>query len=319
MSNRGAEQGFVLATSLVMLLLLTMLTAAVFISVDASQKSSVAAESSAEAFYYAETAVNYIGWALLNNAEFDSYTYPNPVKSTGEFSFEEPSPRGVDPVTDSSVDPYTYLPDPVAAGDYAEWRANRGNPSGDQWVTVTVGGVTTTTYGQLMYYDNAPLDSRMVSLRGGVLFSKAVQGDVTMHEIHKELPRYIRLDIDSDGNITPAIPVYSATAPHHGNVEGVDFPTNGAIVWVTGGNRTDDHVLDPIDHYASPLVRTSDGVGDPYGNYTALACSTAALNGTEIACSTTGAWFTGSDYGLVIYAVGYVGGKARKVIRVVYN
>lgn len=320
MISRYGEEGFVLATSLVILLLMTMLTAAVFVSVDASQKSSVAAESSTQAFYNAETAVNYMGWALTNNADFDSYTYPQRVKATGEFSFNEPKARG----TASAVDPYTYLPNPKRAGDFAEWRANRGNPSGDQRViklngTYVKNAAGIDVYGQLMYYDNDPLSNRMISLQSSDLYTGGAIGSPDMFEIHKRLPRYIRLDIDADGNITPAMPPYSSSAPHHGNVEGTDYPTNGALVWLTGGNRTDDYQLDPIDHFFADIF-TVAGVIDPYNVYTAtIACLPSSATNTSIACSSTGTWLTDSDYGLVIYALGYVRGKAQKLIRVVYK
>ncbi|MDX8380885.1 MAG: hypothetical protein R8M14_02090 [Ghiorsea sp.] len=337
------ESGFVLATSLVMLLLMTMLTAAVFVGVDSSQKSSMAAESSTEAFYYAETAANYMGWAMFNDAEFDSYTYPDAVKSSGEFRFEEADVRGTDPALDPLVDPYAYLPVPLAKGDFLEWRANRGNPSGDQSVATAIGAdvlnsLGLTAFGQIMYYDNAPLNSRAIAFKANVLSSNGVAGEPELFGIHTSLPRYIRLDIDAAGNITPSIPIYSAIVPHHGDVEGVDYPTNGALVWVTGGNRTDDLEIDPIDDYYEPLFNLLTGKFDPVGAYTGtiggflagslaggpLTCTSAPTQ-SSIACSKsllggagTGTWVTDADYGLVIYAIGYVRGRPQKLVRVIY-
>jgi len=340
MNIKRSESGFVLATTLVMLLLMTMLTAAVYVGVNTSQQSSDAAESSTEAFYYAETAANYMGWAILNDVEFDSYTYPDAVKSTGEFKFSEPDIRGTDPALDPLVDPYAYLPVPLAKGDFSEWRANRGNPSGDQWLGIDIvnqlnpTGLIRKYFGQVMYYDNAALVDRAIKLQAGSM------AEPELFEIHTKLPRYIVLDVDPAGNITPSLPIYSAAAPpHHGNVEGTDYPTNGALVWVTGGNRTDDFEIDPIDDYYEPLFNLVTGMFDPYGAYTGtiggdpygvpLTC-TSIPTSSSIACSKGaaavpgvtvggGAWKTDAEYGLVIYAIGYVRGKAQKLVRVVYN
>jgi len=321
MNMRKNESGFVLATTLVMLLLMTMLTAAVYVGVNTSQQSSDAAESSTEAFYYAETAANYMGWAILNDAEFDGY---------------DPDVRG------TAADPYTYIIDPVATGDYSEWRANRGNPSSDQSVATSLGvdvanGSGVTALGQVMYYDNAPLNDRAIALKANVLWTNGAEGSPELFGIHTRLPRYIRLDVDAAGNITSSIPAFSAIAPHHGDVEGVDYPTNGALVWVTGGNRTDDFEIDPIDDYYEPLFDVIAGIFDPYGAYTGtvggdpvggpyggpLTCTTLPTQ-SSIACSKgllgagSGTWLTDADYSLVIYAIGYVRGKAQKLVRVIY-
>ena len=324
MSMHQEEKGFVLATSLVMLLLMTLLTVAVYVSVDSSQKSSMAAESATEAFYYAETAANYMAWALYNNAEFDSYTYPDPVRTdlsgAANHRFGEPETR-----------PGGGLDDSVAAGDFAEWDANRGNPSGED--VFTVSGVD--HYGQLMYYDNSTLANRMVWLRNKDMYSEGSSGLPTMHKIHTKLPRYIMLSIDEYGNITPSMPPYSATSPHHGNVMGVDYPENGAIVWLTGGNRTDDHELAPIDNFFAPVfdftnpLDATTRVNDPYGAYLmppsgTFPCDVALATSASKACNKpigtgTGQWLTGTEYGLVIYALGYVRGEAHKLIRVVYK
>jgi len=307
MIHRQREQGFVLATSLVMLMLMTMLITVIYMSIDSSVKSTAAAESSTEAFYYAETAANYMSWALYNNVDFDSYIYPDKVRNDnppgGNFTFAEPADRANTPLFPQNIIDHT------ATGDLAEWRENPGNPSGDQSVV----GVA----GQLMYYDNAPSANRALFLKASVMnpdpLGKQVLPD--MFEIHKRLPRYIMLSIDGNGKITPSMPPYSAAVPHHGNVMGVDYPQNGAVVWLTGGNRTDDHVIDPVDHYNADIFTS--------GVYGGLACSTvgaAAPAPDSIACNAeTNSWMNGAQYGLVIYAIGYANGNASKIIRLVYN
>ena len=350
MSKQINEKGFVLATSLVMLLLMSMLTAAVFISVDASQKSSRAAQFSTQSFYYAETAINYMKWSLDNNVEFDSYTYPNIVRNDipdtdpGAYSFGEPDNRGYDPAVahpvtgDFTNDPYVYLPDTLVTGDFDEWRANRFNPSGEDTVlkpdgtnVQNAGGVD--VYGQLMYYDNSPLASRIVSYQSDDIYSNGVLGQPELFGIHASLPRYIMLSIDEYGQITPSMPPVNAAVPWHNSIQGVDYPTNGALVWVTGGNRTDDLEIAPMDTFFAPAYNNrvapavwDDELANPV--YTGLACTLRTLpvadpatdmQNASAACLTSGAWVDDANYGLVIYALGYVRGKAQRLVRVVYE
>ncbi len=318
MIDKQREQGFVLATSLVMLMLMTMLITVIYMSIDSSRKSTAAAETSTEAFYYAETAVNYMSWSLYNNVEFDSFVYPNPVRTDlagiANNSFAEPADR-------AAVSRSNYITDHKVTGDWKEWMESRGNPSGDD--TFIENGVGHP--GQLMYYDNSPSANRVLFLRGSKMFSPGNNNIANrdklpdMFEIRKKLPRYIMLSIDNNGNVTPSMPPYQAALPHHGDVMGVDYPQNGAVVWLTGGNRTDDHVIDPIDHYYADIFNSP-------AVYAGLNCTTGAL-GTpgapttnDIACNAeTGAWMTGTQYGLVIYAIGYANGRASKIIRLVYN
>jgi hypothetical protein len=211
-------------------------------------------------------------------------------------------------------------------------------------------------YGQLMYYDNSPWDSRMVFLWSSDMYSQGSSGLPDLYDIYTQLPRYIMLSIDEYGNITPSMPSYSATSPHHGNVKGVDYPENGAIVWLTGGNRTDDHVIDLTDNYFAHIFHYTDPysiatrVNDPYGEYRGvnavahrnydlvngsprvdiysnpfkkLLCDPTLADQYSTACAITdpytGAWLDSSSYGLVIYSIGYVRGRANKLIRVVYK
>jgi len=370
MIRQSNEKGFILATSLVMMLLMTMLTAAVFISVDASQKSSMSAESSAEAYYYAETATNYMQWSLYNNVEFDSYTYPQIVRedivdtdpcvvagiaAPCAYKFGEPSPRGYDPANPHPVtgllsnDPYVYLPTPEASGDYDEWRANRFNPSGNDTFSFTVAGAPVNIEGQLMYYDNSPLANRKVWYRSEDMYSNATAdaystadaGQPELYGVYRYLPRYIMLSIDDYGQITPSMPPVNTALPWHGTDtgdleadikadKGVYYPKNGAIVWLTGGNRTDDYEIAPMDVYAAPAYnnRVNPGVWDSdlaspaYGGLPCTLTTTPAAPGDmqndSAACLTSGTWVDDVDYGLVIYAIGYVRGKPQRLVRVVY-
>jgi len=356
-SGIQSEQGFVLATSLVMLMLLTVLSIGVYFGTVASQKTSAAAESATEAFYYAETGINYIGWSLKNDAEFDSYTYPQFVDTaatggTDRHSFGEPDVR-------TSLLPF-------AVGDTVEWGINQGHPSGEDAVVGTFDGAN--YYGQVMYFDNSPLSGRALSWPHASAYAPTLDG------IHTKLPRYIRLDIDDNGNVTPALPPYSVAAPHHGSVVGVDIPKNGAIVWITGGYQDADYEIVPFDRQFTPFVDmysnatvsntieidaagtralwTKDAAGNylvgtdlqyqggllfpnPLGTfYTNYPCDIYAFTEVDIACGRTEdltvaltnpltydayTWLTTANYGMVAYAIGYTDGKPRKILRVVLN
>jgi len=346
------DKGFVLPTSLVMMLLMTVLSIGVYYGVSVSQSTSASAKSSTEAFYYAETGANYLIWALKNDAEFDSYTYTGLVDSvatggTNRYTFGEPDAR-----------PGTTLSDPNAVGDYTEWKANKGNPSAEDTVEAELVLYAGVGYGgQLKYFDNSALASRPVchpsSLCGGT--APVLDG------INIKAPRYIRLDIAADGQITPALPPYNSTnALHHGSTVGVDVPLNGAIVWLTGGDSTTDRRLEPIDKYFAPLqdgngkaiVTSANVVGalslvsnwpladvapqgafrNPVTGWLAYKnvnthCNIYDQDVTQpsgvhpdllIACDKeNGGWLQSNQYGLVAYVVGYVDGKARKLLRIV--
>jgi len=195
-------------------------------------------------------------------------------------------------------------------------------------------------FGQLMYYDNTPLDNRIISFQSADIYTNGSAGQPEMFEIHRYLPRYIMLSIDDHGQITPSMPPVNDVSPWHDNVEGEDYPTNGALVWVTGGNERDDFQLDPIDNSNAALVRI-DLLNDPYAFYDPYAVYTDTISCLEnlatiqqsIACSnpenwspgdlpagrSSNHWLTDQQYGLVIYSLGYVRGKAQKLVRVVFN
>jgi len=260
-AGAGDQRGFVLVTSLVMLGLLTLMSLAMFYSGRIATQTSSTAQSSTEAYYYAETAVHYIAWALANNAEFDSHTYSGTYSNA---PFAEP--------------PVPPAPDAVAMGDYNELFGYMWDPG----PTGAAGAAAVDTYntvytaGQLKYFDNSPIcwsptpadcqpnppavpsaqmKKRHICLQDATLFSNCVdvtvdpatRAEPSMNKISAQLPRYIRLDIAADGSITPTIP----SLPHHADpVEGQDIPTNGAIVWLTAGDPNDpnhDIEIFPLD------------------------------------------------------------------------
>jgi len=272
------EEGFVLATSLVLLMLLTLLAVGVFYSANVSQQTSAAARDSTEAFYYAETGINYIAWALNNDAEFDSFP-------TG---IVERSP------SNGGVFAEAKLPSGAAVaktvGDRYELFANLSKPGPTAISDTSFAGTT----GQVMYFDNTPLASRVVCW-GGSPGCQSNAGTPVFDGINKKLPRYIKLEIDTSGKITPTIPALLTTTgpPFHGTAVGTDVPDNGAIVWITAGNATEDAQILPLS--ACPNINPGE------------SCYQGASTPEKHV----------PLYGIVAYAIGYVHGRALRMIRAV--
>ena len=104
-SDLNNEQGFVLATSLILLTLLTLFSVAMYFVGRSAIQTSASAQNTTEAYYYAETALHYMEWAVNNDAEFDSFRGA-PVNDSG----------GVDP----SKFPTEYANWFFSFGDWSE-------------------------------------------------------------------------------------------------------------------------------------------------------------------------------------------------------
>ena len=283
-----SERGFVLATALIMLSLLSLMAIAMFFTGRASIHVSSGAQHSTEGHYFAETAVNYMIWAMRNDAEFDSFDYgPGAL-------FTEPA-IGSPAATANAV--------PV--GDWTELMDNLSDPGPTAISDSTAAG----TSGQIMYYDNTPLNNRTLvwplpTSGGNTVYP-------TLYNIHTSLPRYIQLDIDANGNVTPSIPALinpsEDVSPYH---NAADIPNNGAIAWLTTGNSAEDFQLDTTPTLAA---------------CTASASPPPVPSGA-VACASTGEWLSttgatpgttadGTLHGIVVYAIGYVDGRPSSIIR----
>ncbi len=299
--KREGEKGFVLVAAIIMLALLTLLSLSMFFTSRTATQASGAAQTATEAYYYAETGINYIAWALANDAEFDSYAnYPG---SHDHAAFNEP------------------LVDKL--GDYNEWYAYQSHPGPTAISDVLTDGTT----GQVRYFDNTPMEDRSVCFQDDAAFSNCIDVQTapadrvapTMYHISTSLPRYIKLEIDSTGAITPSIP----KLPHQNPpVKGQDIPTNGAVVWLTAGDvdssEKDIEIfpLDPAGSYAPDgILPPSDCTGGALPN---CPCDISNITSVSaaVACNAhTGEWV--SSYKIVAYAIGYVNGKASQMIRAV--
>ncbi len=293
--TRGAvteKKGFVLITALVLLMLLSILAAGVMFSGLVSVQTSETARNSTMAFYYAETGIHYMAWALNNDAEFDSYA-PIVQRTSGVFA---------EPALPTS-------PAPSTVGDRTELFANLLDP-GPTAISDTSGGGTT---GQVMYFDNTPLAGRTLKWP---LPTDAGGNQIlpVFTNISFFLPRYIKLEIDTNGNITPQIPALPHANPP---VTGTDVPNNGAIVWITAGDTTEDaEIYTPLD----PNNVNASCEGDAN-----CPCRTGAPSppaqpyqpgqSCYITASGVASWVY--TYSLVAYSIGYVNGKAFRMVRAV--
>jgi len=349
MMKNNKQQGFVLVTALIMLSLLTLMSLAMYYASRSATQTSATAQSTTEAYYYAETAVHYIAWALANDAEFDSFKY------SGTALFFEPKVPSTAPAVGDFTELRTYLWDPGPT------KISDTDPLG--------------TSGQLMYFDNSPLYTNATNNREVCFYSEPDPGtgvsltypnciDVlldpadsrrtnaqpSMHHISVSLPRYIKLEIASTGGITPSIP----KLPHQNPpVAGEDIPTNGAIVWLTAVDATDPDKdieifpLDPASAYGGTLPEQCATLGacpckapatlDPLKAYnpdpadpqysffvTAQACNAHPLQSDDPTSpsflATTDPNYVSpwlSTYGVAAYAIGYVNGKPSKLLRAV--
>jgi len=319
----GEQRGFILVTALIMLSLLTLLSLGMYMSSRSATQTSASAQKTTEAYYYAETAINYISWALANDAEFDNFTYSGTYQAA---PFGEPNvPSTAATVGDfTELKTYLWAPGPIGQAGSS---AVDTNPSD-------------YTSGQLMYFDNSPLGQRYVCMQNASNFSNCIDVTVdpairvapTMENISAKLPRYIKLEISSTGVVTPSIP----SLPHRNPpVASEDVPVNGAIVWLTAVDATDPDKdidifpLDPSGLNGGLSPSACDG-----GTVTTCPCTAPVLlpNGTpdpadpnyasyitaqacQILPNNTGQWL--SNYGVAAYAIGYVNGKPSKLLRAV--
>jgi len=315
----GQQRGFILVTALIMLSLLTLLSLGMYMSSRSATQTSAAAQKTTEAYYYAETAINYISWALANDAELDNFTYSGTYQAA---PFGEPN-----------------VPSNAAAvGDFTELKSYLWDP-GPTGQAGSIAADTGAAYasGQLMYFDNSPLGQRYVCMQNATAFSNCI--DVTvdpatrvapvMENISTKLPRYIKLEISSTGMVTPSIP----SLPHRNPpVAGEDVPVNGAVVWLTAVDTSNPDKdievfpLDPLGLNGRLAPVACDGAIAttcpctapallPNGSPDPADPNYAAFMPAQACDANTGNWL--STYSVAAYAVGYVNGKPSKLLRAV--
>jgi len=310
--NKNKDKGFVLMIALMVIALASLLAASTFLNSTSAVNSSSSAQKTTQAFYYAESGINYISWALANDAEFDSAIYTGNYQSG---AFTEPTQP-----TSSNL-----------TGDLTELNANTWNPG-----PTSIDNTASGTSGQVRYFDNSPMASRYLCFDDSGVFSNCVNPNSTgataspvMHDISSKLPRYIKLEIDTNGNVTPSIPQLPHRSPP---VTGEDIPVNGAIVWLTAGDPValqKDIEIFPLDPLGTnglptpasctagqlpncPCDYTGNNGGTAIDLQTSTACN-AHANGDANQSAAMGGWI--STYRIVAYAIGYVDGKPSQLLR----
>lgn len=307
------ERGFVLVTALIMLSLLTLMSLAMFYASRSATQTSATAQNTTEAYYYAETAIHYVSWALANDAEFDSFSYSGAYQAG---SFVEPKV----PLTAPSV------------GDFTELRTYLWDPG----PTVISKTDPLGSSGQLMYFDNSPLNQRTICFQDAAKFPNCIDVKVAptsrvkpvMEKISVKLPRYIKLEISSTGVVSPSLP----SLPHQNPpVVGEDIPLNGAIIWLTAtaavptgsppsyipDSDKDIEIfpLDPANAYGGISPSTCDGSTCPCTALVPADPNYTDYSHAQACDAKTGQWL--STYGVAAYAIGYVNGKPSKLLRAV--
>jgi len=292
----AGQRGFVLPMALIVLTLLTLLALALYFVSRSGIQTSGTAQRSTQAFYFAEAGINYITWALNNDADFDSFN----AGGTYEFSALEP----------------TFPANAAQVGDYSELLAYLWYPGPAVVSDTQAAGKS----GQMLYFDNTPMASRYICAENAAKFPNCIDFSLpasqrvspVMERISTHLPRYIKLEMTADGKILPSIPALPHRSPP---VTGEDVPNNGAIVWLTAGTASKDielFPLDPSDLYGGTKPALCLG-----GSLPSCPCNKAdAAYATAQACDANArTWLT--SYGLVAYAVGYVDGKPTVLVRAV--
>ncbi|NWF38152.1 hypothetical protein F3F96_03245 [Mariprofundus sp. NF] len=323
-STVNHQKGFVLITSLIMLSLLTLMSLAMFFTGRTATQTSSSAQSSTEAYYYAETAINYINWAFHNDADFDNFPYT--AGSYRHAAFGDPTPPAAD-----------------TAGDMSEMNAYLSDPGPTAISDTAAAGLA----GQVVYFDNTPLANRAICFNSepdpgaGVALTypncinvqlaptdnRLIAAQPTMFNISTLLPRYIKLEIADNGTITasiPQLPHRSPTTTTVGPIVGEDIPNNGAIVWLTAADKTEidsDIEIFPLQPGATESAVdacTALGAGCPCDGSPSTANSRACdansglwLDGQVVA----GAW--DPPYRVAAYAIGYVNGAPTHLIRAI--
>jgi len=186
-TNQEREQGFVLITSLIIMGLMLVLSIGLWYRSAINQQVSASGQKSTQAFYYAESAINYVAWALAtgNDAELD----------------------GLD--DNDGGDLLPGVADADTVGDWTELVGDTFRPGPS-----TLGG----TDGQLAYFDN-----RTIANRNGFAFDAsdptALNPDLSAMITSSQMPMHLVLNIDTSGNITLPSPAYSTSAvPTNGAV-----------------------------------------------------------------------------------------------------
>jgi len=330
------QQGFVLVTALIMLSLLTLMSLAMFFSGRSATQTSAAAQSSTEAYYYAETAINYINWAFHNDADFDNFPYTS--GSYRHLAFGDPTPPASDTAGDmSEMNAYLSDPGPTAISDASAGLA-----------------------GQIMYFDNTPLANRALCFYSeadpgaGVALtypncinvqlapndSRLTNAQPTMFNISVNLPRYIKLEISDTGVVTSSIPQLPhrgpSSSPTAGPVVGEDIPNNGAVVWLTAAGKNSAGTYPDIDTDIEIFPLNEPVSPATFADVCTAAscpCTGVPTVNTRACDANSGLWLDGQyvdhdanpstpnvwdpPYRVAAYAIGYVNGVPTHLIRAI--
>ncbi|MDQ6961197.1 MAG: hypothetical protein Q9M28_01520 [Mariprofundaceae bacterium] len=239
------EEGFVLIASLTIIALMTMGNLAMYYRSVSNIQTNAALADRAQASYFAETAVNYMDWAMLpsNDADLDPYT-----SAGGDFGVLNSTP-----------------PAAAAPGAAAPPPNTVGRPQFN-----------------VSYFDNRALNLRKVNFTGkGSAASnmKLMWNDLPNMNPNAAAYCFLKLMITTD--TVNGVQKIETTVTNVLPASGED----GALVWLT----------------ASPVGSSMDGVG--------------ALADVDMVVDPALLGGVNGGYDLVVYALGYINGKPRNLLR----
>lgn len=235
------EEGFVLIASITIIALMTMGNLAMYYRSVSNIQTNAALADRAQAIYYAETAINYMDWAMLAS-------------------------------NDADLDPYT-----IVGGDFGMLKSGAPVPP------ATVGSVGNPEL-NVSYFDNRPLASRVVNFTGpGSAPSnmKLMWNDLPNMNANAASAAYCFLKIIITTDTVNGAQKIETTVTNVLPLAGED----GALVWLT----------------ASPIASSVTGTG--------------LLADVDMVVSPTLLGGAGGGYDLVVYALGYINGKPRNLLR----
>ncbi len=247
-TSRKHEQGFILLSSLVIMSLLLVLSVGLWYRSAINQQISNQGQKTTRAFYYAESAIHFVDWALDNDADLDGELPAN---------------------------------DPGDAADHGDWlavaRMNRALPG-----PTTLGG----SDGQLAYFDNRPTADRN-GFVFDASDPTALNPDLSTMISSGQMPAHLVLNIDTSGNITLPSPAYSTSSvPTNGAVVWLTAVASDSAILesaIIGDDVQLDTDAGTCTSTASPVACIEDSVGrKQVENYSIAAYAVAYVDGTPM-------------------------------------
>jgi hypothetical protein len=250
--RQNNESGFILMTALAVLGLLSVMGLGLYTRNLQNQQASLADLRATQAYYFAETALNFVFWAMENDCELDGYNPADP--------------------TYAAISNSQY-------GDWTELTQNifEPGPTSRDSSDLEFDG------GQVRYFDNRPTNDPTTTT---INYVPGAPPEINFSTLN--LPRHLNVAIDKTSGT-----VSLHTTPISESVT----PANGAAVWLRAFDRdAGNAITDGAD------ISLSWDVGA--GMYSVDPTAYVAV---------------GDTLGVAIYAIAFVDGQPKRMVRAVYK